>query len=237
MAFWNTAPGARRRDASAPPQIDVLPRPWLRRAASRRLEAYVAIPDNPGLYRARFRATTHSTVTVAMLDPVDPPPLCGTICTVTFHLGGLASSFLAHTVRYTVEPDNPTHSLALTMPTEVTKVEARRVFRVPVSDEVDVEVVARAGLVRMWGRLVDVSRKGLMFELTGEAPDIRRGDAIVLDLAWPDGKAQLPGIVAHLRDGCCAVALDEDADLAGSGLFELVSLHERLGLRRAREEV
>lgn len=219
-----------------PPEAVDEVRPLLRRCAGKAVEARITVPDAVRAFDATFKQASSNHVTFTLEARMDPAPLVGTVCTVTFFFDGYTTAFVSRAAR-TIEDARQGYLLTLDVPESVSSVEARRVFRIPADVEVPVTVTARFRGAKIEGALVDISRFGLRFAAERISPRATRGVDVELLLQWEEGSARVQGRIAGVEDGQIGIGLTDDPEtVKASGYLSIVSQQERVALRRRKEE-
>lgn len=217
------------------PQVVDLVRPLLRRCAAKKVTAIVTDPEAMRTFEATFKQASSNHVTFVLDAPMDPQPLVGTVCTVSFYFEGHASSFCSHTFLYQSE-GRLGPLLTMNVPESVSTVEARRVYRIPADEEVPVTVVVKFRGAKITGPLVDISRMGLRFSAERMSPRATRGVDVDVLLQWDGEPVRVSGRIASILDNECAVGLSDESEVKESGYLRIVSRQERVALQRRREE-
>jgi len=216
------------------PQVIDLVRPVLRRCAGKRTPALITVPEALRAHECEFKQTSTNHVTFVMSGPMEPNPLVGTVVTASFYFDGYSHAFVGHIVRYVPE-GRLGPLLTVNVPTALSKVEARRMYRVPADEELPVTVTARFRGARITGDLIDIARHGLRFGTERMSPRAARGVDVEVLLQWEGPPVNVGGRIARVDDNECAIGLLDDAEVRDSGYLQILSRQERVALRRRKE--
>jgi len=159
--------------------------------------AVVITLDERGVYQARFVSMSKDSVTLDLLtEPAEGTFSPDSVCSVSFHLGNRAGIFLA-TVRELVPPRAApqAHSLVLNLPRLVIRGETRRTFRLPVAQDLGVNVTLvdeRGG--QLTPRLLDISLGGMLVEFPiGQDPEFESGTSVRAEIRHRNHNVRLQG--------------------------------------------
>ena len=261
MAFWNGEKSRSKPQGQAsqqPPAEEEAPDLsglLLKTCVQRSAVATVTMPSSGNaVVLGVFKQVASNHVTLAFDPPLPRSPVPGTACTVSFFEDNTCGAFVAHAFRYAID-ERMGGLLTLELPERISTMEARRMFRIPADDELPVFVTVRHDEVspEVGGYLIDLNRIGIAFR-TDEALDaLELGREAMITCVWKEEveaeddedeppppivhRATAEGILARARDGEVAVAItDENEVLEENGFVSLVSLVERVVLRRRSED-
>lgn len=194
-------------------------------------QATVLFTESGRVLPARFEVADRTTVTLLLYQSPLTPPTAGHICCVQVVMGDATQIFLARVL--VVVRDEDGLFLTLQQPSEIARMEARRAFRVPLTDrELPVELVGPRGRGAAWVR--DLSRLGVGLQLAsvGDAPEV--GDFVRVRVSRPDGLLVIPGEVVRQDADVVGIAFTADAP---AGLGPWVVEAESRWLQRQRAPV